>query len=75
MKFLHSVLPNLCIAFNLALIVVILLDLYNPLMGFTHGLAFLALFFAGTLSSLATAVCMYADWRKKNKQDEDDTNG
>ena len=45
MKFLHSVLPNLSIALNVALIVVILLDLFNPMMGFTHGWAFLILFF------------------------------
>lgn len=72
MKFLHSVLPNLSIALNVALIAVILLDLFNPMMGFTHGWAFLILFFTATLSSLTTAICLYADWRKKNKTDEDE---
>ena len=73
MKFMHTVLPNFCIALNLALIVVILLDLYNPMMGFTHGWAFLVLFFASALSSVATAICLYSCWRIRNKNGEDET--
>ena len=69
MRFFHAVLPNLSIALNLALVVVFFLDLFNPMMGFTHGWAYLVLFLSAVISSLAASVCLYADWRKRRHAD------
>lgn len=64
MKFLRGFLPNLTIALNLALLIAVYLDLRNPLMGFLVGTPFLVLVIADCVCSVATAVILYADWRK-----------
>lgn len=68
MKFLRSALPHICITLNISLLVVIYLDLRNPMMGFLAGAPFLAL--AG-LCSIASIVCssiLYQDWRNRDKR-------
>lgn len=65
MRFLKGFLPNLTIALNLALLIVIYLDLRNPLMGFLVGTPFLTLAGSCCACSVATAIVLYADWRKK----------
>lgn len=65
MKFLKGFLPNLTIALNLVLLIVIYLDLRNPLMGFLIGTPFLMLVCLCVLCSITTAIVLYADWRKK----------
>lgn len=65
MKFLKAVLPNLTIALNLTLMIVIYLDLRNPTMGFLIGTPFLVLIGASCGCSIATAIVLYADWRRK----------
>lgn len=63
MIFMRTVLPNLTIASNIALLVVIYLDKRNPMMGFLVGWPFLSLVILSVLSSIATAVVLYKDWR------------
>ena len=65
MKFLRGFLPNLTIALNVALLIVIYLDLRNPMMGFLVGTPFLVMAGASCVCSVATAVLLYGDWRKK----------
>lgn len=63
MKFLRAVLPNVTIALNIAILIVIYLDMRNPMMGFLMGAPFLTLIGLCAASSIATAVVLYADWR------------
>ena len=63
MIFLRTVLPNLTIALNLALTVIIYLDKRNPMMGFLVGWPFLSLVILSVLASITTAVVLYKDWR------------
>lgn len=63
MRFLRTFLPNLTIALNLSLLVVIYLDKRNPMMSFLVGGPFLTLVIACTVCSVATAVVLYRDWR------------
>lgn len=63
MKFLKAILPNLCIALNLALLVLVILDVFNPLAGLLKGRPFLILAALCCVSSIATAMVLYADWR------------
>ena len=65
MKFLHAILPNLCIALNLALATLVVLDVFNPRVGLLRGPAFLCLFAAACLSAILTAAVLYADGRKR----------
>lgn len=68
MKFWNAFLPNLSIALNTVLLIVIYLDLRNPMMGFLVGAPFLTLVAACCLSSIATGVVLYARWRKLQRK-------
>ena len=73
MNFMRSVLPNLSISLNLALMIVFYLDLRNPMMGFLVGAPFLVLAACTCLSSVATGILLYADWRKMVKYRQNHT--
>lgn len=64
MRFLKGFLPNLSIALNISLLVVLYLDRRNPMMGFLMGAPFLVLTAAACLCATATAVVLYREWRK-----------
>lgn len=64
MRFLRGFLPNLTIALNISLLVIIYLDLRNPMMGFLAGTPFLVLAALCVLCSIASAVQLYGDWRR-----------
>ena len=64
MKFLRAILPNLTIALQLALLVLVILDVFNPRVGLLSGVPFVVLFAASFVCAVATAVVLYADWRK-----------
>ena len=68
MRFLKSVLPNLSISLNLALLIVFYLDLRNPMMGFLVGAPFLVLIISSCVCSIATAVLLYAKWRNNDSR-------
>lgn len=67
MKFLKRFLPNLTIALNLALMIVIYLDRRNPMMGFLVGAPFMTLAACSGICSIAVCVVLYAASRKKKK--------
>ena len=69
MKIVRSVLPNITIVLNICLLVVIYLDMRNPMMGFLIDTPFLVLSCSCCISSIATAVILYADKRNAGKQD------
>lgn len=68
MKFLRAALPNLTIALNLALAIVIYLDMRNPMMGFLIGPPFAVLAISCVVCSLASAIVLYCSWRKRVKE-------
>ena len=68
MRFLRGVLPNLSIALNICLVVVVYLDRRNPMMGFLFGAPFFTLVAATAVVSVATAAISYYHWRKTKKR-------
>lgn len=68
MKFLRAMLPNITIALNIAILVLLYLDARNPMMGFLAGTCFLVLMALTAVCSIANAIVLYGDWRKKKKE-------
>ena len=69
MKLFQAVIPNLAISLNIALMVVIYLDMRNPMMGFLVGKPFLVLAVSTCAASVASAVTLYATYRRmKNRK-------
>ena len=66
MRFLNAMLPNLTIALNLVLLIVMYLNSRNPMMGFLVGAPFLVLIIASCVCSIATAILLYAKWINNN---------
>lgn len=66
MRFLNGLLPNLTIALNLVLLIVMYLNSRNPMMGFLVGTPFLVLIISSCVCSIATAILLYAKWRNSN---------
>lgn len=64
MKIIRSVLPNVTIVLNICLLVIIYLDMRNPMMGFLMDTPFQVLAISCCVSSIATAVILYADKRR-----------
>lgn len=75
MKFLKAALPNLAISLNLALLIVIYLDMRNPMMGFLIGTPFVALAGSCCVCSIAAAVVLYAAYRAEKRRNQDDLTG
>lgn len=70
MRFFRAAVPNLSVALNIALLVVIYLDRRNPMMGFLVGAPFLVLAVSACLCSVITAVILYGDWRSRGPKRE-----
>ena len=70
MKFLRTVLPNLTISLNLALMIVIYLDMRNPMMGFLMETPFWVFAAVCAICSIATAVFHYAAIRSQKEKDK-----
>lgn len=70
MKFLHAVIPNLAISMNIVLIIVIYLDMRNPMMGFLEDTPFYVLAITTALVSLTSAITLYGSYRKKQKEQD-----
>ena len=65
MKFWKAAVPNLCISLWLALLTLVILDQYNPMLGFLKGKAFLVLIGLCAFASLASAIQLYRDYRRE----------
>ena len=64
MKFWRALVPNLCISLWLALLTLVILDQYNPMLGFLKGRAFLVLIVLCAFASIACAAQLYGDYRQ-----------
>ena len=65
--FWRKLVPNFSICVHLAMIVVIYLDMRNPMMGFLEGWPFLILAGAAVVSAIAVSVVLYADARSSRR--------
>ena len=68
MKLLRVWIPNLAISLNLAMVIVVYLDMRNPMMGFLSGAPFPVLVGCACLCSVLSAATLYGDWRKKGNR-------
>ena len=68
MRFLHVIVPNLAVSLNLALMIVIYLDMRNPMMGFLSGAPFVVLAASACLTSIISCATLYASSRKKQNR-------
>ena len=64
MKFWKAIVPNLCISLWIALLTLVILNVYNPLMGFVQGTPFLVLTVLCAFCSIASAVWLYRGYRR-----------
>ena len=64
MKFWKATVPNLSIALGLALLTLVILDQFNPMLGFLKGKAFLTLVLCCAFFSLSSAILLYRDFRR-----------
>lgn len=64
MRFLKAVLPNLTIALSASLLILAVLNEFNPRMGFLQGKPALLLTGLCCLSSIACALVLYVSWRR-----------
>lgn len=67
MKFIHAIVPNLAISLNITLMIVIYLDMRNPMMGFLEGTPVYVLAAAACVTSIISAVTLYINYRKGQK--------
>ena len=65
MKLFSSVIPNLAISLNVSLMVIIYLDMRNPMMGFMVGKPFLVLAISCCLTSVTSCITLYMLHKKK----------
>ena len=56
------------IALAISLAVVVILDIYNPMMGFLIGAPFLVLALCSGVCSIAVCIVLYRSWRKPRKK-------
>ncbi len=71
MRFFKAALPNLTVSLNLALMIVIYLDMRNPMMGFLIGTPFIVLAASCCICSIATAIVLYGSWRRMKRSMEE----
>lgn len=68
MKYLKKALPNLSISLSVSMLVILILDSYNPMMGFLMGTPFQVLTVLTCVSSIATGIVLYASQFKKRRK-------
>lgn len=67
MKLFHVLIPNFAISLNIALMIVIYLDLRNPMMGFLVGNPFLILAGCACICSILSGAVLYGTYRNKKE--------
>ena len=64
-RFWRAVLPNLTISLILAVLTMMILAFYNPMMGFITGLPFQILLVVTLLCAFAVCIVTYRQWRRR----------
>lgn len=68
MKFFHSTIPNLAISLNIAMLIVLYLDMRNPMMGFLRGTPYAVLVAVTAVCSVISAVGLITQYRNGSKE-------
>ncbi len=68
MRILKILLPHITIAMAIALVVIVILDSYNPMMGFLQGGAFRVLLILEALCTITTAILFICRPYKKRRK-------
>ena len=63
MRFFQSVIPNLAISLNIAMLIVIYLDMRNPMMGFLRGTPYVVLVAVTAICSVVSAIMTIVEYR------------
>ena len=69
MKLFHVIIPNLAVSLNIAMLIVVYLDMRNPMMGFLRGTPYVVLVAAACICSIISAVTLYGSWRKRKNRE------
>jgi len=64
-RFFKAFLPNLTIALAISLLVIVILDNRNPMMGFLMGRQFMILAISTCVCAMLSAIVLYASWRNE----------
>lgn len=72
MKFFRSLMANLSISLSLSLIVVAILSVYNPMMGFLQSKSALVLILITCVVSIISSFASYMDWRQEREYYDDE---
>ena len=67
MRLFHVIVPNLAVSFDLALMILLYLDMRNPMMGFLEGAPFYVVAALACVLSIVSAVSLYATHRKSQR--------
>lgn len=73
---MEKIIPNISIALSLALLTVMVFNIFNPMMGFFYGNPIIVLISAECIVSLVNGISSYISWRKRRislKKEKDDT--
>lgn len=68
MRFFRGILPHISIVLSICLVVIVYLDRRNPMMGFLMGAPFFILACGVAVTSIATGITLYIQWRKPKKR-------
>ena len=68
MRFFQSVIPNLAISLNIAMLIVIYLDMRNPMMGFLRGTPYVVLVAVTAICSVVSAIMTIVEYRNCSKE-------
>lgn len=68
MKLFKSLVSHIAIVLNVCLLIVVYLDLRNPMMGFLMGAPFLILVASCALFSVTAGILLYAENRKHREE-------
>lgn len=68
MRIIKILLPHFTIALAVALAVVVIVDVYNPMMGFLMGKPFQVLVFLEVICALATSLCFIFNTHHKEEK-------
>ena len=66
-KMLRKVLPHICLVFSVVFLVLMILNAYNPYIGFLSGTVFLCFLIVFCLSAFATALVLIVSDRRNDR--------
>ena len=69
MKLFNVIIPNLAVSLNIAMLIVVYLDMRNPMMGFLRGTPYVVLVAATCICSIISAITLFTSRQNRKKQE------